>query len=280
MKNVGIIYNNRIPEALDLSMAILHELDLPEGSWYAPAENLESLEQRADVTDLVITVGGDGTILRAARFAAPAGIPMVGINMGRLGFMTELTVDEAMPRLPRYLKGEYRVDERNMLQAAVTRDGSSLLEGPYHALNDVVVARGAASRVVTLAGSIDGAQISTFRADGLILSTATGSTGYNLAVGGPILDPESDALVLKTVAAHMGLTAALVLRSGAEVSLQLEGYQPAVLSVDGYEDYELQPGDRVDLSQSTYKATFLRANPPSYFFETLTRRLGFSIRGL
>ena len=279
MKNVGIIYNNRIPEALDLSMAILHELDLPEGSWYSPAENLESLAPRADATDLVITVGGDGTILRAVRFTGPANIPIVGINMGRLGFMTELTVDEAMPRLPGYLDGSYRLDERNMLQAKVTRGGSTITEGPYHALNDFVVARGAASRVVSIAGTIDGAQVSTFRADGLILSTATGSTGYNLAVGGPILDPESDALVLKTVAAHMGLTAALVLRSGAEVSLRLEGYQGAVLSVDGYEDFDLQPGDRVDLSQSPYKASFLRANPPSYFFGTLTRRLGFSIRG-
>ena len=279
MNSIGIIYNNRIPEALDLSMAILHELDLPEDSWYSPAENLESWHSRAQTTSLVITVGGDGTILRAARFAAPAAIPIVGINMGRLGFMTELTVDEALPRLPHYLKGDCRIDERNMLQAQVTRAGSTLKEGPHHALNDFVVARGAASRVVTLAGSIDGAQISTFRADGLILSTATGSTGYNLAVGGPILDPESDALVLKTVAAHMGLTAALVLRSGSQVSLQLQGYQPAILSVDGFEDYDLQPGDQVDLSQSPHKATFLRANPPSYFFGTLTRRLGFSIRG-
>jgi NAD+ kinase len=279
MRNVGIIYNNRIPEALDLSMSILHELELSEESWYSPAENLDALEPRAENTDLVITIGGDGTILRAVRFTAPAGIPIVGINMGRLGFMTELTVDEALPRLPAYLDGGYRVDERNMLKATVTRGGSTITEGPYHALNDFVVARGGASRVVSIAGTIDGAQISTFRADGLILSTATGSTGYNLAVGGPILDPESEALVLKTVAAHMGLTAALVLRSRAEVSLQLEGYQAAVLSVDGYEDYDLQPGDRVDLAQSPYKATFLRANPPSYFFGTLTRRLGFSIRG-
>ena len=159
MKNVGIIYNNRIPEALDLSMAILHQLELPEDSWYSPAENLQSLEPRAEGTDLVITVGGDGTILRAARFAAPASIPMVGINMGRLGFMTELTVDEAMPRLPGYLNGDYRIDERNMLQAKVTRGGSTIEQGPYHALNDFVVARGAASRVVTLAGTIDGAQV-------------------------------------------------------------------------------------------------------------------------
>ena len=265
MKNVGIIYNNRIPEALDLSMAILHELDLPEGSWYSPAENLESLAPRAESTDLVITVGGDGTILRAVRFTAPAGVPIVGINMGRLGFMTELTVDEAMPRLPGYLEGDYRIDERNMLQAAVTQGGSTIRQGPYHALNDFVVARGAASRVVSIAGTIDGAQVSTFRADGLILSTATGSTGYNLAVGGPILDPESDALVLKTVAAHMGLTAALVLRSNAEVALQLEGYQPAVLSVDGFEDYDLQPGDRVELSQSPLQGHVFAGESPVVF---------------
>ncbi len=279
MTTVGIIYNSRIPEALDLSTAILHELDLSEDSWISPAENLEVLATRAESTDMVVTVGGDGTILRAVRFTGPARIPMVGINMGRLGFMTELQVDEAMTKLPRYLEGAYRADERNMLQATVVKAGSTLTEGPYHALNDLVVARGAASRVVTLAGTIDGVPVSTFRADGLILSTATGSTGYNLAVGGPILDPESDALVLKTVAAHMGLTAALVLQSETEVSLRLEGYQAGVLSVDGYEDHDLNIGDLVEMKQSPHKATFLRANPPSYFFGTLTRRLGFSIRG-
>lgn len=280
MTTAGIIYNNRVPEALELSTAILQQPELSEASWISPAENLESLTAPyAAATDLVITVGGDGTVLRAVRFTAPAGIPIVGINMGRLGFMTELTVDEAMPRLPAYFRGDFRIDDRNMLQATVTPRGSTLQQGPYHALNDFVVARGAASRVVTIAGAIDGVAVSTFRADGLILSTATGTTGYNLAVGGPILDPESGALVLKTVAAHMGLTPALVLRDSAQVSLRLEGYQPAVLSVDGYEDHDLQPGDRVDLQQSPHKAKFLRANPPSYFFGTLTRRLGFSIRG-
>ena len=104
-------------------------------------------------------------------------------------------------------------------------------------------------------------------------------TSYNLAVGGPILDPESDSIVLKTVAAHMGLSAALVLRASAEVTLALEGHQPAILSVDGYVDYPLDLGDRVEVRQSPHKARFLRAHPSSYFFSTLTRRLGFSIRG-
>ena len=285
MKTVGIIYNARIPEALDLSSAIYHQLSLSQDSWLAPAEDLESMNERAGGTDLIITVGGDGTILRAAQAAAPNGIPMVGINMGRLGFMTELQVDEALTRLPDYFEGETRVEERNMVQATLIRhngpNGSGGMEeaGPHHALNDVVLARGAVSRVVSIAGRIDGAQLTTFRADAVILSTATGSTGYNLAVGGPILDPLSASFVLKPVAAHMGLTAAMVLESSAKVSLALEGYQPATFSVDGHVDYPLEPGDRVDLVQSPLKAKFLRANPPNYFYGTLTRRLGFSLRG-
>jgi NAD+ kinase len=282
MKNIGIIYNARVPEALDLSTAILHQLNLSQESWLSPAENLESLLPRAESTDLVITVGGDGTILRAVNFTGPAGIPIVGINMGRLGFMTELQVDEAMDRLPFYFNGGEnppRIDERNMLQATVTKANSATTEGPYHALNDVVLTRGAVSRVVTVAGTIDGTPVTTFRADGVIMSTATGSTGYNLAVGGPILDPESDSMVLKTVAAHMGLSAALVLKASTEVILTLEGYQEAILAVDGIVDHPLDLGDKVELKQSPHKARFLRAHPSSYFFGTLTRRLGFSIRG-
>ena len=282
MKSVGIIYNARIPEALDLGTAILYQLPLPEDSWISPAENLDVVRERAEQTSLVITVGGDGTILRAAQVTAPSGIPVVGINMGRLGFMTELQVHEAMERLPIYLDNYCRVEERNMLQATVFKangPAGAATYGPYHALNDVVLARGGVSRVVTITGFIDGAQITTFRSDAVILCTATGSTGYNLAVGGPILDPMSDNLVLKPVAAHMGLTAGLVLTPSVKVGLTLEGYQEAILSIDGYVDYPLSPGDRVELEQSPHRAKFLRANQPSQFYATLTRRLGFSIRG-
>ena len=278
MNNVGIIYNDRIPEALDLSAAILHQLNIHDDSWMSPADNLDNLRAPVEQTELVVTVGGDGTILRAAQVTAPNEIPMVGINMGRLGFMTELQVHEALDRIPFYLSGGCRVEERNMVQARVVRRELEETE-LYHALNDVVVARGAVSRVVTITGSVDDAPLTTFRADAVILSTATGSTGYNLAVGGPILDPMSDSLVLKPVAAHMGLAAGLVLAPAAKISLALGGYQDAIVSVDGYVDHPLSPGDRVELEQSPLKARFLRANPPSYFFGTLTRRLGFSIRG-
>ena len=117
MKTIGIIYNARIPEALDLSTAIANELSPQQSSWIAPAEDLDDLKERVRDTDLVVTAGGDGTILRAARVTAPFDVPLVGINMGRLGFMTELQVNEALELLPKYLDGSCRVEEHNMVQA-------------------------------------------------------------------------------------------------------------------------------------------------------------------
>jgi len=278
MNKVGIIYNALIPEAKDLSAAILERLALPPGSWIATAEDEETQRQQSEETDLVITVGGDGTILRVVRMTAPSGIPVVGINMGRLGFMTELRAEEAMEKLPVYMNGECRVEARNMIQAQVVKGGAGgEVNGPYHALNDVVMARGAVSRVVTIACTIDEAKLTTFRADAVIVSTATGSTGYNLAVGGPILDPQSDDLVLKPVAAHIGLSAGIVLSGSAKVALTLERTQPATLSIDGHLDFPLVPGDRVELEQSPLKAKFLRANPVNHFYGTLTQRLGFGV---
>jgi len=278
MNKVGIIYNALIPEAKDLGAAILDGLALPTDSWIATAEDEDTLLQQSQGTELVITVGGDGTILRVVRMTAPHGIPVIGINMGRLGFMTELRAEEAIEKLPVYLNGGCRVEARNMIQAKVVKGGAGAeVNGPYHALNDVVMARGAVSRVVTIACTIDGARLTTFRADAVIVSTATGSTGYNLAVGGPILDPQSEDLVLKPVAAHIGLSAGLVMSASARVTLTLERTQPATLSIDGHLDYPLVPGDRVELEQSPLKAKFLRANPPSHFYGTLTQRLGFGV---
>ena len=150
---------------------------------------------------------------------------------------------------------------------------------PFHALNDVVLARGAVSRVLTIRISIDAADLASLRADGVILSTATGSTGYSLAVGGPILDPLSESLVLRPIAAHVGLSASLVLNPSTQIGLHLEASQEAVLSVDGFVDQLVAPGDWVEVKQSSMKARFLRANPHNHFYATLTRRLGFSVRG-
>ena len=284
MKTVGIAYNDLIPEALDLAHAIVGELNLEANSWILRAEDAEDLAQRAADTDLVITIGGDGTILRVNRAVAPRGIPLLGINMGRLGFMTELTVTDAMEQLPRYLEGGMRVSEHSMLKAVVYRRGdgdgeADAPQGPYHALNDVVLSRSRVSRVITVRAVIDGADVSTFRADGVILATATGSTGYSFAAGGPIIDPLSDDVVLTPLASHVGLTTPLVLRPTSSVDFHLEGTQEAIISVDGFENHPIEPGDWVRITRSPYLARFLRANEHNYFWATLTRRLGFVGQG-
>ena len=151
--------------------------------------------------------------------------------------------------------------------------------GAYHALNDVVLSRSRVSRVITVRAVIDGADVSTFRADGVILATATGSTGYSYAAGGPIIDPSSDDLVLTPLASHVGLTTPLVLSPTSSVDFHLEGSQEATISVDGFENHPIDPGDWIRITHSPYRARFLRANEPNYFWATLTRRLGFGFQG-
>ena len=282
MQTVGIAYNDLIPEALDLAHAIAGEFNLGDNSWILRAEDAADISRRAKDTDLVVTIGGDGTILRVNRAIAPRGIPLLGINMGRLGFMTELTGPNAMEQLPQYLKGGMRVSEHSMLTASLYRqggaDGAPPGDAPYHALNDIVLSRSRVSRVITVRAVIDGAAVSTFRADGVILATATGSTGYSYAAGGPILDPLSDDVVLTPLASHVGLNTPLVLRPTSSVDFHLEGSQEAIISVDGFENHPVTPGDWVRITRSPYRARFLRAHDHNYFWATLTQRLGFSLQ--
>lgn len=283
MQTVGIAYNDLIPEALDLAHAIAGEFSLGDNGWILRAEDAADISRRAKDTDLVVTIGGDGTILRVNRAIAPRGIPLLGINMGRLGFMTELTGPDAMEQLPQYLKGGMRVSEHNMLTASLYRQGGAAADAPpgdapYHALNDIVLSRSRVSRVITVRAVIDGAAVSTFRADGVILATATGSTGYSYAAGGPIVDPLSDDVVLTPLASHVGLNTPLVLRPTSSVDFHLEGSQEAIISVDGFENHPVAPGDWVRITRSPYRARFLRAHDHNYFWATLTQRLGFSLQ--
>ena len=276
---IGLIYKYGQEDALELASALVERLDLQDRAWMCSTSEVSPDMAVARDTDLVITVGGDGTIIRAATVTVPQGIPILGVNTGRLGFMTELEADEALGSVPQYLEGTARVEERHMLRVQVARVGSSGeakdANGVYHALNDAVVGRGATSRVVQIRAVIDGAHLTDFRADALIVSTATGSTGYNLAVGGPILAPEAGEIILKSVAPHVGMAPALVLPGSLEVELRVNTDHQAMLSVDGFQDTELLEGDGVLVQQSHLKALFLRAHPATHYYETLTRRLGF-----
>ncbi|MQF69647.1 NAD(+)/NADH kinase [SAR202 cluster bacterium AD-804-J14_MRT_500m] len=229
-------------------------------------------------TDLLITVGGDGTILRAAQAAAPHRVPILGINLGRLGFMTELSAEEALMKLPSFLDGGGWLEERSMVQVSVKySDGSNEKQESteYHALNDIVLGRGAVARVIRVQAWIDGAYLTSYRADAIVICTATGSTGYNLSAGGPILEPQAVGMVLKPVAPHVGIATALVLPGSAMVELQIESEDPAIFSVDGFLDLPLKKGDGVKVKQSTLTSLFLRERTPEDFYASLTRRLGF-----
>jgi NAD+ kinase len=234
------------------------------------AETAEADNARFDGADLIVTIGGDGTILRAMHIAAPRHIPVLGLNMGRVGFMSEIDADRAVDELGWYLGGNARVEERAMLQV-----DSPVFRGvSQHALNDVTIGRGSAPRIVNMRTHVNGVHLITYRADALVMSTATGSTGYSLALGGPVIDPGMECLLLKPVAAHMSLQGGLLLPSDTAIEIRFDGPENGVLSVDGFVDRAVRPGQTIKVRLSPHRARFLRRNPKTEFYGSLTRRLG------
>jgi NAD+ kinase len=204
--------------------------------------------------------------------AAQHGVPVLGVNLGRLGFLAELKPDDWQAALPRLLSGEYWIEERMMLYAQYHRGDEC--RGQYEALNDVVVSRGSLARVVRLETHIDGSYLTTYVADGLIIATATGSTGYSLAAGGPILPPQLDNILLLPIAAHLSMSRAVVLAQGAVVEVQVETDHQAILTVDGQFEYELRDADLVRVQASKHVSRFVHLQDRSYFYRTLMARLG------
>jgi len=275
MKRVGIVYhplNARAPEQTQKLVSVLkaHGLD----QWQCSAWEPDEIRSHLPGTDLIITVGGDGTILRVAQVLDGASIPITGVNLGKLGFMTELTVDEVGDKLLAILSGRGWIDERAMLEAELyqTVEGKKATRC-FHALNDVVMARGAIARIIYITASIDGAEVATYKADGALVATATGSTGYALAAGGPVLYPQSADYLLMPILPHLSMNYPLLLPPTSTVSLKLSTTHPATLSVDGHISLELCNGDRISVRASAKRTRFLRINPPSHFYTSLGRKL-------
>ncbi len=270
MKRVGILYHPKITGAGSLAEELANILPpLGVSVWVCSAWEEERARTQVEGTELILSIGGDGTILRAARAATPWSIPIVGINLGRLGFMTELRAKEARDRLPAFLAGEGWIDERAMLQAELVGKGLT-----FHALNDVVLGRGAIARVVRLEATVDGAPLTTYKADGVILATATGSTGYSLAAGGPILYPQAREFLLNPLYPHLTFPNVLVLPPTTVVEMTVCTDHQAMLSIDGQLDLALESGDCVMVRLSAHVTRFLRAQPPTFFYSTLMERLG------
>ncbi len=219
--------------------------------------------------DLAITLGGDGTILRAARQCATSHVPILGVKMGRVGFLSEIEPQQFNARA--LVEGNYWIEERMMLHAISRRDGKEM--GTFDALNDVVVGRGSLARVIRLNTYIDGDFLTNFVADGAIVATATGSTAYVFAAGGPILAPEVKTLVLVPVAPYLSQIKSLVLPEGSRVMFRLETDHGGILTIDGQIDIELLDGDEVTVAASPNVALFARLRPRTYFYSTLVHRL-------
>lgn len=230
----------------------------------------EDLRRRvkAKEFDLLLALGGDGTMLRAGHLCGPAGIPILGINLGRFGFLTEVEQDQWEEYLPRMLTGDYRLEKRMMLLAEQFRGDDHL--GSWDVLNEVAVSRGQILRPVHLTAYVDGRFLTTYVADALIAATPTGSTAYALAAGGPILPPELRNILLVAVAPHLSLDRAIVLAEGSSVSIIVHTDHHAVLSVDGQSPVSLVDGDRVEAHASNHTVQFVRFQDPGYFYRSLT----------
>ena len=272
MKRIGILHHPKLPQSQPLAQEIaawLAARDIP--SWQASSWDEAVVEAEIETLDLLITLGGDGTILRAARMGARHGVPILGLNLGRLGFLAELHPDGWQPRLNQMLTGDYWVEERMMLHAEFLHNGEC--RRSFEALNDVVVSRGSLARMVRLTAHVDGGCLDTYAADGLIIATATGSTAYALAVGGPILPPQLHNILVIPIAPHLSLDRAVVLAEGSTVAVEVSTDHTAMLTIDGQFEVELQDEDTVVVKASPYRACFIRMQEPTYFYRTLMARL-------
>jgi len=218
--------------------------------------------------DLLVALGGDGTMLRAGHICAPVGVPILGVNMGRFGFLIELNEKSWKRMLPCLLTGDYWIEYRMMLRAEQWRKNVCLEK--WDVLNEIVVSRGYLVRPIHLEASVDGRFLSTYVADGLIASTATGSTAYALAAGGPILPPELRNILLVAVAPHLSIDRAIVLAEGSTVHIVVNTNHEAVLSPDGQPSIALEDGDQIIAYASDYSCQFLRFQDPGYFYRNLT----------
>ena len=271
-KRVGFVVNENKAGAAGLAAAMHqmlaeHGIEVRECHEQYPERCFDGQSE----LDLMFSFGGDGTILRAARLAAPLGIPIVGINLGRVGFLTDVAASEALTALPRFIAGDYWVEERLMLHGELLRDGSVLQA--FTALNDIVANRGGLSRVVECTLSVNGALAAHYVADGVIISTPTGSTAYCLAAGGPILTPDARNIVIVPIAPYLALIRTLVVPDDAVVELIITRAVEALITIDGQLDIGMNIGDIIRVRRSETVARFARIQPRNYFTATIVDRL-------
>lgn len=274
VKRIGVLAHPTRPATFPVAGQIVALLATACAVWEQHEWTPAAVEPLLAATDLIIAIGGDGAMLRAAQVCAPRDVPILGVNMGYLGFLTEIkSVDDLGAGLAQLLAGEWWIEQRMMLEACAYR-GETVL-ATMQALNDVVISRGAEPRMIRLDAYIDGGWTTTYSADALIMATPTGSTAYALACGGPILPPELRNLLILPVAPHLSLDRPIVLPEGAvvEVIVTADGQQASTLSADGVRVCELHPDDRIVVQASRQISRFIRLRDKRYFYRSLLDRL-------
>jgi NAD+ kinase len=273
IKKVIVLTHPKLPVAVEEALQIadyLGEQGLITAHGFLYDETLRR-RVKAKEFDLLIALGGDGTMLRAGHLGGPCNIPILGINLGHFGFLTEVHQRQWRDMLPRLLTGDYWLESRMMLCAEQWRGGELL--GSWDVLNEIVVSRGQIVRPIHLRTYVDGHFLTTYVADGLIAATPTGSTAYALAAGGPILPPDLRNILIIPVAPHLSVERAIVLAEGSSVSIEVQSDHQAVLSVDGQAPIGLTDDDRVDAHAGDHSVNFVRFQDPGYFYRHLTSHM-------
>ena len=270
-KRVGIIGKEKAPAlqlAADLSnwlrerhIEVVVDKELAAMAGLPPGV---SRPQIPAMVDLILVLGGDGTLLSVARLVGSQGTPVLGINLGSLGFLTEVSIDELYPSLEKVLAGEGSVESRMMLTAHVHRRGERIAE--YHILNDVVINKGALSRIIELETSVNDQKVTTYRADGLIVSSPTGSTAYNLSAGGPMIHPLMECMVLTPICPFTLTNRSIVLPATADLKIILSSETgDCFLTVDGQVGLGIQQGDRIEVRRAQFDFQLVRSLTRSYY---------------
>jgi len=283
IRSIGLVAKPGHREAVDLAREVVAWLK-ERGLSPAVDETLAELAGQSGVKplgdfscqDLIVVLGGDGTMLHAARRAGLCGVPLVGVNLGSLGFLTAVTVAQTFPTLELILQGELGAEERMRLQVRVERNKEPVFESVV--LNDVVLTKEALARIVDLAASIDGRHLTDYRADGLIISTPTGSTAYNLSAGGPILHPLLSAMIVTPICPFTLANRPLVVPGTAQLRVRLgPGAEGVFLTCDGQEGFSLTAQDRVLVART--KNLKLFPSPTADHYSILRTKLGWGDGG-
>jgi NAD+ kinase len=245
---IGFAYNPTSEAAVDLreraeGWCRMHGIE----HWAAQAQDFDLLCRELASTDVLLVLGGDGTLLRAARAVIQVDVPLLGVNLGKIGFLSKVEASELEPVLVKLTTGDYTIDPRMALEARILKGGREDDPAVHHALNDIVVARGALARVTRLDVAIGPTHVATFIADGLVVSSPTGSTGYSFSAGGPIVAPDSRNLIVTPIAAYLSTLRSVVVGPDQVIRCRIVDATEAIVSIDGREDLPAAVGDVVEV---------------------------------